>query len=321
MSKRAKIWLIVAASLMVLGLIIYGAGIVLMDGDLSKLGTAKYETNTHMLHGEIRDIHVEIDTADIRLLFAEDGVGRVECYEATNANHSVTVEEGTLVLRLVDERKWYEYIGVNIDSPKITVYLPRAEYGALSVEGSTGSVTLPKTICFETINIAVGTGGVTCLSSASESIRIKASTGRIRVKDVQTEALVLSTSTGLVSVSSVVCGGDLNIRVNTGLTVVHNVSCKKLISVGDTGDMSLNHVIAAEKFSIERSTGDVELEGSDAAEIFVTTDTGDVKGTLLSEKVFIVQTDTGRVNVPKSVTGGRCEISTDTGDIKITIVG
>ena len=49
------------------------------------------------------------------------------------------------------------------------------------------------------------------------------------------------------------------------------------------------------------------------------TDTGDVKGSLLSEKIFIPTTDTGDVDVPKTVTGGRCEITTDTGDIKITV--
>lgn len=46
---------------------------------------------------------------------------------------------------------------------------------------------------------------------------------------------------------------------------------------------------------------------------------GNVKGTLLTNKVFITHTDTGRVNVPKTVTGGKCEINTDTGNIKIDI--
>ena len=62
------------------------------------------------------------------------------------------------------------------------------------------------------------------------------------------------------------------------------------------------------------------MKECDAAEIFVETDTGDVKGSLLSEKVFIPKSDTGDIKVPKTVTGGRCEITTDTGDIKIELV-
>ena len=63
------------------------------------------------------------------------------------------------------------------------------------------------------------------------------------------------------------------------------------------------------------------LSDCDASEIFVKTDTGDVRGTLLSEKVFIIKTSAGDVSVPETVTGGKCEISTDTGDIKIGISG
>ena len=51
----------------------------------------------------------------------------------------------------------------------------------------------------------------------------------------------------------------------------------------------------------------------------MTTDTGEVKGTLRSEKIFFTESDTGKISVPKSVTGGRCEITTDTGDIEIEI--
>ena len=65
----------------------------------------------------------------------------------------------------------------------------------------------------------------------------------------------------------------------------------------------------------------MRFDGCDAAEITVKTGTGDVTGTLLSDKVFLTETGTGRIDVPKSTVGGRCEINTDTGDIKIDIVG
>ena len=81
----------------------------------------------------------------------------------------------------------------------------------------------------------------------------------------------------------------------------------------------MNKGIASENFSVKRSTGNVKFNDCDAAEIYVKTDTGDVTGSLLSDKVFIANSDTGRIDVPKTVTGGRCEIDTDTGDIRITV--
>ena len=45
----------------------------------------------------------------------------------------------------------------------------------------------------------------------------------------------------------------------------------------------------------------------------------DFFGSLLTDKVFITDTDTGSVDVPKTPAGGRCEIKTGTGDIKMEI--
>jgi DUF4097 and DUF4098 domain-containing protein YvlB len=120
-------------------------------------------------------------------------------------------------------------------------------------------------------------------------------------------------------VSSVTCEGDITVGVSTGKAYLTDVTCKNLTSTGSTGDVSLRNVISKEKISVERSTGDVTLDRSDAADLFITTSTGDVEGSLLTDKVFITKTDTGCINVPNSITGGRCEITTETGDIKISI--
>ena len=39
----------------------------------------------------------------------------------------------------------------------------------------------------------------------------------------------------------------------------------------------------------------------------------------LTEKIFIAKTDTGEIKVPETTSGGKCKITTDTGDIKIEI--
>ena len=139
------------------------------------------------------------------------------------------------------------------------------------------------------------------------------------MENVSAHALDLSVSTGGITVTNVACIGDITISVSTGKTVMNAVTCKNLTSDGDTGDISLTSVVATEKFSIKRSTGDVKFDGCDALEISVTTDTGDVTGSLLSDKIFIVDTGTGETEVPDSVMSGKCEITTDTGDIKISI--
>ena len=319
MSKITKIWLVIAASFVLIGCVVFGGVMTVLKWDFTKLSTAKYETNDYEIAENFNNISVITNTADVLLVPSETQKTSVVCHELKNAKHSVTVQNGKLVIEIVDARKWYEHIGINFGMPKITVYIPQGEYGAFFVKSSTGNVEIPKEFTFESIDISESTGNVTNYASASENITIKTSTGNIRVENVSANTLDLSVSTGGVAVSNVTCEGDVKIKVSTGKTNLTNIECKNVVSTGNTGDISLNNVIAAEKFSIERSTGDVKFDGSDAAEIFVETDTGDVRGGLLTDKIFIVQTDTGSVDVPKTATGGKCEITTSTGDINISI--
>ncbi len=319
MTRMRKSWIIAAAVLVILGIIAFTVVMCLNKWDFTKLSTAEFETNRHEINEDFCNLSFEIDTTDIILAPSADEKCRVECYEDTNAKHSVTVDGDILVIKVNDEKAWYEKIGINLHSAKITLYLPKTEYFALSVKGYTGDVTVPNNFKFENVDIALVTGDVNYLASASNQVKINTTTGKITVENTTVSSLALSATTGRIAVSNVNCSEDLSLSVSTGKTYLTDINCKNLTSRGSTGDISLCRVIAAEKLIVERSTGDVSFDGADAAELFVTTDTGDVTGALLSEKVFVIQTDTGKTEVPKTSCGGRCEITTDTGDINISI--
>ncbi|MBR4295214.1 MAG: DUF4097 family beta strand repeat protein [Clostridia bacterium] len=314
----SKMWIICAIVLVILGVTLFSMALAGYNWDFTKLSTVKYETNTHQINEVFNDISIKTDTSDVVFAASSDGICKVVCDETEKIKHSVTVVDSTLTINLLDERKWYEYIGINFRSTKITVYLPDAEYNKLFIKESTGDIEIPKDFKFESIDISASTGDVKNFASASDLIKIKASTGSIKVEGVSAETLDLSVSTGKITASGINCG-HIKTKVSTGKTSLTDISCANVISSGDTGEITLKNVIATEKFSIERSTGNVKFDGCDASEIFVKTDTGDVKGSLLSDKVFITESDTGSINVPKTVAGGRCEITTDTGDIKINI--
>ena len=313
-----KIWLIVATSLVVVGLILFAVVMAEYNWDFTRLNTGKFETNTYEIREEFKNISMNTDTADITFALSDDGKCRIECYEEKKAKHSVTVQEGILVIELINDKSWYDYIGIHFGGPKIKVFLPESEYTSLSIREDTGDIDMPKDFQFADVDISLSTGDVNFFASAAKSLKLNTSTGKICVENASAGMLELSASTGAITVSNVTCS-DANIKVTTGKTKLTDLACKNLTSSGDTGDVSLTHVIAAEKLTIERSTGDVKFDRSDAGEIFVKTDTGDVTGSLLTDKIFIAKTDTGRADVPKTVTGGRCEITTDTGNIKITV--
>ena len=280
MNKATKIWLFVASFLAVLGTIIFAGVMAVYNWDFSKLGTVKYETNTYTANGAFDKISISVDTTEIEFLPTDNKDCSIVCIEDEKVKHSAKVQNGTLVIDTVDTRKWYDFIGVSLGVPKMTVYLPQNEYNSLSIETDTGDITVPKDFSFKNIEIDGDTSDINCFASVSDILEIELSTGDINIDNVTLGRLDLSTS---------------------------------------TGDITLKNVITMGSLSIETDTGDVKFKDSDADEIYVETSTGDVTGTLLSEKVFITQSDTGRIHVPKTTSGGKCEIETDTGDIKITV--
>ncbi len=298
MSKKTKIWLIIGASLILIGAIIFVGAMMALNWDFTKLSTVKYETNHYEISESFKNINVLTDTANITFVPSENS--KVVCYEENKVKHLVTVQDDTLVIEASVDKKWYEHIGINFGTPKITVYIPAGEYGALTVKASTSNTEIPKDFKFESVDISQSTGGVKCFASASGDIKIKTSTGKIALEKIT--------------------AASLEIKVSTGEANISNTRCNDIISTGSTGDITLKNVIANENISIKRSTGDVKFEGCDAGEIVITTDTGDVKGSLLSDKIFITESDTGSIKVPESVSGGKCKITTDTGNIKIEII-
>lgn len=318
MRTSTKILLIVATSLVLLGCAIFTSVMFALDWDFTRLSTSELVTNTHDVSEDINSISVTTDTAKVLFAKSEDGKVSVDCREWEDALHSVTVENGTLRIKVDDNRKWYDHIGINIGTPEITVFLPEGDYGDLSIESVTGSIDIPNIYTFESMDISVTTGKVACRASAFGKMNIETTTGSVTLEDITAADVDVSVTTGKVSVSGAVCGGEMSIDVTTGKTEVTDTMCRSFVSRGSTGDITLKDVGTTRELDIERSTGDVDLDGCYAGEIFTVTDTGDVTGVIRSDMIYYAKSDTGRVEVPRSTVGGRCEISTDTGDIIIS---
>lgn len=300
MNKATKIALLIAAVMVVLGILLLMWAMFGLRWDFHALSTTKYETKTHILSQDFDRIAIQTDTADVRILLAEDGQGKLVINQQEKLGHRVSVEEGTLTVTMEDTRNWYDHITLfSFGESSITLYLPEADYEALLVELSTGDVALQEEVYIGDVNIAT-------------------TTGDIRVDCLTADEIKLSVSTGDVTANSVTCLGDVQVAVSTGRTQLRGLWCENLVSTGSTGDITLEDGTAG-TVSITRSTGDVHFQDADAGEITVSTDTGDVTGTLRSHKIFVTQTDTGDVRVPQSTSGGLCQITTDTGDIHLDV--
>ena len=318
MKTSTKVWLAIAAALVLLGGAVFVGAMTLAKWDFGSLGAEKFETNTTVISEGFRDITIQGATEDITFLPAEDGACRVVFHETEKQKHFAKVQAGTLEIGVIDSRDWQDHL-FSTGAPTITVYLPERAYGKLTIVEDTGDASISKEFSFETIDIEVSTGDVECHASVTGTIGIRTSTGGIRLEGASADAVSLKASTGKVEVAHVTWRGAFDLTVSTGKAVLTEVTCARFMTKGNTGSITCTDVMVDGVMAIERTTGDVTFELCDAGELQVQTDTGDVTGSLRSAKVFIVQSDTGKIDVPESVTGGKCKITSDTGDIRIRI--
>ena len=345
MNKTVKNWLLAATVMIIIGILIIGgmllytSAMALSFWDYTKLGV-KYSTEVYGVAGDFNNISIDTNIAAVELRQSEDGKCRVECYEDEKVRHIIDDRDDTLTITTEDDRKWYDFIYISLSSPKITVYLPKDEYEILDISSSTGAVYIPKSFTFESITIEGDTGAVNCSASVKGSVDIELDTGALTISDVSTGSMRLKTDTGSIKLGSAAVAGNIDVKATTGYISLENITCKdmkaeadtgrvELVNVTcaglhsetDTGDIALKNVVGSGKFELIRDTGDIFLDGCDAAELYIDTDTGDVTGELLTDKIFFAGSDTGHVSVPKSMTGGRCEIITDTGSVDVGVRG
>ena len=322
MNRAVKFLLIVALGLILIVGALFVGVMAKHNWDLASLSKDDYETRSYPVTEDFRSIDIRSDTENISFVPSDDGTCRVEITEKKEEPHTVTVKDGTLRIEKPKDEGWsISFFSFSFSAPKITVYLPKTEYAALFIEESTGKIDIPADFRFERIDVTAETGDVDCRASASASIGIRTSTGDISLSDLSAGTIGITVSTGRVELRGIACEGELNVQVSTGRAELTDVSCGSLVSYGSTGSLRMKNLIASGSLTVERSTGDVRMEACDAAELEIGTDTGDVTGSLRSDKVFLVSSDTGRIRVPESVTGGKCKITTDTGDITVSIEG
>ena len=275
--------IITAVALIIIGAAILVAAAAISGGNALSSLKVKAKEKTFTAEEDFNNISVDIDTEDIVFSLSEDGTCRVTCYEQSKVEHSVSVTDGTLQIKVNDQRKWYDYITspFSFSKPgKITVYLPKESYSSLSLNASTADISVLKGFSFGSARLKLSTGDIYFAASVEGRLEAELSTGDTVFEGVKAGEIDLFATTGDVTLKNTVCKGNLNVKL---------------------------------------TTGDLKFDGADGKDITAETSTGDVTGELLSNKVFITKTSTGDIKVPKSTSGGKCEITTSTGDIIIDI--
>ncbi len=280
MKKGTIAWLIVAAIFIIAGGTVFVGAMTALNWDFSGLSTFEYEEKQLEITEEYQNITVRTKTANVVFELSKDDKTTVYFTEQKNLHHTVTVTDGSLTVEVKDTRKWYEHIGISLKEQTVRIVLPMGSYGKLAINNTTGDVTVPNGLTFESAGIQTTTGGISLKAAIS---------------------------------------GNAYLRATTGEVFIWSEEIGSLSAFASTGSVSLYDTEVKGKAKVEVGTGDVLLQRFDATEIEINTSTGDVRGSLASGKQFDAKSGTGKVRVPENSEGGSCKIYASTGNIDIKI--
>lgn len=319
--KNTKKAIMAAVILVAAGLAIAFGGMAAMNFDFNKMNTLHFTTNTYSVDESFTNISIETAECDIRLLPSEDDSCKVVCEESKEIFHTVSVKNNTLTIDRTDARKWYKRIvGIYWGDMTITVYLPQTAYASLSVLNVSGNTAIPEDFTFTDAKIRSTSGNIDFLAPVEKDLSLKTVSGNLHAEGTNPKSLDAQSTSGDIDYADSIVSDDMTIDTVSGKIRCSNVSASGDINMETTsGKVTLSGVTAAKAIQIETVSGNIELKSCDADTLWLKSTSGKVSGTLLTKKKFLTDTTSGRINVPQSSSGGKCEIKTTSGNIQFEI--
>lgn len=328
MKKNKKYALIISAAAVVVGLgIAAGAvGTAWFDRDTAAVGENKFYLNsldtrnlqarTYTVDEKFSSVKINETSSNIFIQPSKDKTCRVECYEGEKTHYDVRVENGELNITRRDRHNLIEF-GIFAENP-LTVYLPENEYGDIDISTASGDVEFGGAFTADMVNVDTASGDVKAGALTCRKLTVNGASADIDLGNVDCEELSVKTASGEIELDYVTAR-ELSARSTSGDIDMRNVHADSLKTTTASGEMELQNVTAGVKMNLESTSGDIGLERCDAGELKISSTSGSVYGSLLTGKTFIAHSTSGDIDIPRTDDGGRCEVSTTSGDIKLFI--
>ena len=353
MKKSVSIALIIGGALAFVGSILFLISLFLMNFDFNNLTIPQespLEVNREF-SDEIRSIVINDSTANISISKSyDDDACYVSYPDGTKRYHLATVKDGVLTIEEIDNRTWKDHIffGITPSTPSyVSIFLPEGEYESLSIYASTGTIYVGSEFTFNKTYIDLSTGEINYNAKTVSELTLDVTTGDITIKDVSVgetatlnvkaksttgeiimdsivaKSLNAKTSTGGIHMSKVLVypteeaeSGTMNLGATTGDISLNYCQSESFVSNSSSGDIEINNSTVTNA-DINTSSGNVEISNSRCTNLKIETSSGRVNGSLLNKPIFITNTSSGTIKIPKELYGteGTCEVNTSSGNI------
>ena len=341
MRKSVKIFLIIASSLVGMGILFLSLSFVMGGTEMifKSRGNSDYKVLTATFD-EVSVLEISETSNNVRILKSDDDKVKVTYAMSENFGYYLKQIDDTLIIEYDDFREWYEFFGLfSLKKQDLIVELPEETLEKMTVTSVSGSITakdiLSKETQLKTTSGSVEAGGtvgklsVKCVSgsvqlnsnTAAESVSVSTTSGSLRLSGDFGGDLSASTTSGDINFSGAFAT-DADISVASGDIEAQALYLKSAKIKTLSGDVELKDVTCSNDMAIDTTSGDIELDLVDADNYDLSTTSGDIEARLLSEKVYNVKSTSGRIDTPQVTTtvNGVFSAETTSGDIEVKLV-
>ncbi len=343
MKKTKKCALFISLVMMIAGAAIFFIAFAIAGFKFQNLSAEKITTQNFEIKEPFQRISVSSYEYDLNILKSEDEKCRIVYTGDEKQPLVCNVMGKELVIDLHNNKKWYENIGLNFqfalpDDTGITVYLPEKEYEAINASSYSGAIDIESGFSFDEANFDTSSGNIKASGmtaekldiqsysgkidiseiSSSDNINVGTQSGAIHAGNVDANNVAVDSYSGKVSLENLIAKGSLLVGTQSGNAALSGSADSVTVNTY-SGRVNLENAIAKTSLSVETQSGNVVLNDCDAGEITVDTYSGSVSGSLLSDKIFVTSTYSGSVNVPISSGTEICTITTQSGNINLSI--
>ena len=235
----------------------------------------------------IRHIVVEDSNKTVRVSALTTSDVRVNYYEGHHESYELTLEDGTLTVRLRSDHKWYDDFAYLYDTtiPTLNLYLPPEYEGALTLTTNNGSIELfglrqADSLTVYTSNGAISledstlTGTLTATTSNSPielqnfsaaEILLTDSNGALTLDTIDCQALTLITSNGTVTADQISARAQhIDIQTSNASVLGSIQGAEEDFTIDTITSNGRNHMTnrtgGARKLTIHTSNGTIDMD-------------------------------------------------------------
>lgn len=323
MKKSTIVILIVSLCLLVSGVIICGGVLLLYDNfafDFENNGNVSYAERTETLSEKFVNVDADSLSGGIELFPSSADECVIECSESDNVRFDIKVDGDTLMVKRIDTRKWYQFIRIGFSKEYIKIYLPQGEYKDIALKTSSGKIVVNDGLTCDNLTATSTSGSIRAYTlNAEDTIELYSTSGSVVADTITAKNLTTSSTSGKTTIGNLEISGALDANATSGNIEISQVNCNSVSVDNSSGSIVLSGVISESSFDVSNTSGKIELLGCDAQSLDIKNISGGVRGTLLSDKVFVASSTSGKVRVPDTTQGGVCKVRTTSGSIDIDI--